>query len=373
MKIVFKYSISSILSSLVLFIVLFISISNINDQNISISAFKDTTYDFMISGFLTDNESDIILANDNVNKSVRFYNFRLSIDSINTNVMLTPDIENVDLSLYNSNILMEGSYEQDKAVIDTKFATVYNLKINDIVRFSLNGNIIEKEISGIFISSDISAFHNGVLVAEWIPEYDDYFEVDLTYDVMFIIADDIPSVENFLLSNDYTYINRINELSDIIYSSSPVINSSISNTIIVSIVLLIANITVYMILYKKDSKQILINIKEVGTKEEKDLKDSKQVLIKIKEVGTKEKKSFKVSENMKFINVPIISMITSYIFIIVIFFLTIDFYNFENLFSLFITFIMYSLLNIVLLVILFKTLLNKMTVQKSTNLRGKNA
>lgn len=258
-----KYAISALLTTIILAVFIVFSVSNITSNSNKISVYEDTEYDFFVTGFLNNTESTNLLLNENVQSSVKFYNFLLDINGTTRgNVLLTPDIARVNQTFFNQDIIIEGAYTEGKGLVDTIFATKYNLSVGDYVNFRLNGYDIQLQISGIFLSSDISSFENGILIAEWMNTYNSFYNNELIYDIVFINAINISEFQNYLTTSRYSYIARTESLNDVLVRSLPSIRESNLNIIISSIFALLVQGFVVFVLLRRDSKRISINSKE---------------------------------------------------------------------------------------------------------------
>ena len=268
MKPFIKYAINAFLTSTILAFIVVFSVLNISSNSNKIFVYENTEYDFFVTGFLNNNESTSLLINENIQTSVRFYNFSLDIyGTTRANVLLTPDIARVNQSFFNENIIIEGDYTEGKGLVDTRFASKFNLYVGDYVDFSLNGNDIQLQISGIFLSSNISSFENGILIAEWMDSYEEFYTNELIYDIVFIKAGNVSEFRNYLTSNHYSYVSRIESLEDVLLRSLPSITTSNTNIIISATIALFVQGFVIYVLLRSDSKRISINAKEGNHKE----------------------------------------------------------------------------------------------------------
>lgn len=259
-----------ILTSVIVIFISFIGLNRINQLNSKNAVYKETNYDFMVTTTSQEQVNELV-SHTHVEKYIGFYNFSLLVNSKKqANFLFARDFNNINLSIYSEMLLVEGELNKNKVLVDTIFARKHNLKIGDSINTSLNGNQIFLEISGIFLPSDITLnpSSEGTVIAEWISSYDSFFQVDLTYDLVFVTTNNYEILKSFL-NNNYSFINRLERLEEELGINNRNINKSLTSILITNIASILVNVIVFVYFLLSDTDKIKTNIRENNKKENK--------------------------------------------------------------------------------------------------------
>lgn len=203
-----------ILVSVLLFVFPFIlsSSATYNEQSI----YKNSSIDFVVPEPSFEQVSELP-GTQGIDKVFPFYK-TTSLVTINnqtrsTNVLMTDQMQNVDITMYNSTRLIKESKKQvtNPILIDWQFAHDTNAEIGDIITITIDDNIIDYTVSAIYETN--SLYDGGAILAPITSAQKDTISNNSKnsgYSAMYISASDYSACQSYL-KTDYRPLGRLKD------------------------------------------------------------------------------------------------------------------------------------------------------------------
>lgn len=206
--------VSIALTAVLLFVFPFISqqADNYNSQ----SVYKNTSIDF-IAPEPSFNQINELSGNYGVDKLFPFFLTKTSVNvndnSRTTTVLLSDQFQNVDMTMYNSNRLIEQSdIKYDNPIlVDWQFCKDTAADIGDTVSFSIGDTTVEYKVYAIYETNSI--YEGGAILAQLNTELKDSIVQNAQnngYSGMYISASDYGTCQSYL-TTDYRPLGRLKD------------------------------------------------------------------------------------------------------------------------------------------------------------------
>lgn len=130
-----------------------------------------------------------------------------------TNVLLTDQMNNVDITMYCSNRLIKGSNKQynNPVLIDWQFAHDTNAKIGDIITITIGENNVDYTVSAIYETN--SLYEGGAILAPITAEQKESISNNSKnsgYSAMYVSASDYSTCQTYL-KTEYRPLGRLKD------------------------------------------------------------------------------------------------------------------------------------------------------------------
>ena len=134
------------------------------------SSYTKTTFDYLIS---SPNEEQIIEINklDSVDKTFPCYTlnnaFTQNTKTREIFLLLSDNLANYDISLFNDKTLIKGSFDENGLMLDEVAAKALHVNVGDEIAFSILGNSFRKTVKGIYLGSTYSSLTSGIALCKF--------------------------------------------------------------------------------------------------------------------------------------------------------------------------------------------------------------
>jgi hypothetical protein len=246
------------------------SINQYGEFRNSIIPFEKTQYDFFVSNLGNQNNIDLLRQNNSTKNLHLSYNFSLNVSGGKRgNVLFSIENEGHAFTFYDSTLLISGSYNRDAVVIDTTFAKSFNLIVGQTLNLNLNGNNLNLPISGIFLSSNLDTFNNGIAITSWKQNYSNFFNNDIIPDIGFVESQNSIESINLFNSLDFSYSSRVEFLQENENTFENKMQQTISTFLMLLSFSFISTIFVNLTLLFQYRKMFSVLINELDIKDRK--------------------------------------------------------------------------------------------------------
>ena len=205
-------SIAIALISALLFVVPYIS-ALADDYNAQ-SIYKNTKLDFIVPEPSLE-QVDALPGTNGIDKIFPYYLTKTTVQvngkQRTTTVLLSDQFQNIDITMYNTNRLIQKSDEEysDPILVDWQFCQDTSAKLGDTVSVSISGNSFDFRITAIYETNNI--YDGGAVLAE-ISEEQKKVIIDRSrnngYSGMYISTSDYNACKTYLHS-DYRPLGRL--------------------------------------------------------------------------------------------------------------------------------------------------------------------
>lgn len=173
------------------------AVSSISDMELRKSTYTRTEFDFHIAAPDAAQVSEIVQSGA-VKTIFPYYAYKKAFGNTNEILLMVSDeMDKLGASVLSEDMLIEGSFNGDGAMLDKTAADTLGVKVGDTVSFTIRGKRITKTVSAIYLPSTFAIMEKGVVAVSLSAD----MAKPAAYGGAFIVAGDRSAVATLL--SDY--------------------------------------------------------------------------------------------------------------------------------------------------------------------------
>lgn len=138
------------------------------------SSYTLTSFDITIEAPSNEQFNTFKNNKDAFNDIFPVYNYKIDVNNgsktSKCNVLLSNQMSSFECSLLNKNTLIEGSYDENKLMIDKNIADLIGAKLGSEISFTIMNKKFTNVVSAIYMKSTYNNFDKGVIIGKWTSE-----------------------------------------------------------------------------------------------------------------------------------------------------------------------------------------------------------
>ncbi len=199
-----KIILNAILIVITSIALIFIGINAIKEKNEALSkesSYSLTDFDYIALSPSAEQVESFKENSDATDGVFACYNFQTNVSAGSTfkmQVLMSEDMSDYDVSLFNNRTKIKGDYKEDGICLDEKAASKLGVEVGDNVKISLANKQFTLKVSSIYMTSTYVGLDSGLGLAKLTDEMKNSFTKKISYDMAFIKAKDDDLCGNML-------------------------------------------------------------------------------------------------------------------------------------------------------------------------------